>query len=264
MIEAENLHAVALLEVEQAPSVFEKEGFSVTTRWHNFIGAAEPWWLNPKDEKAAGPGAKYFKFDIAEARALLKAAGYDPSSNPLTTNFTYPSVPTTSVRDAALAQLLRDGGINAKDVVVDYGTVFVPRFLSTHAQFEGIALLRATGQPDVDLHLSTKLLPNGRNSFIGTPIGGGAHDLILKARQEQDNEKRGQLVKDVQKILAVEMPAIPFQGDMFGFQLAWPWYRNATSIISYMGTSNAAGTASGTWAEDTLYHWYDKSKQPQR
>ena len=45
----------SLLEVEQAPSVFEKEGFSVTTRWHNFIGAAEPWWLNPKDEKVAGP-----------------------------------------------------------------------------------------------------------------------------------------------------------------------------------------------------------------
>jgi hypothetical protein len=137
----------------------------------------------------------------------------------------------------------------------------VPKYLSTHAQFEGIALLRATGQPDVDLHLSTKLLPTGRNSFIGTPIGGGANELILAARQEQNNDKRAQMVKDLQKILDVEMPAVPFQGDMFGFQLSWPWFRNNASIISYLGTSNAAGTANGTWAEDVVYEWYDKSKQ---
>jgi peptide/nickel transport system substrate-binding protein len=251
----------AIIEIEQAPSVFEKEGFSVPTRWHGFIGAAEAWWLNPKDEKQIGAGAKFFRFDVAEANKLLKAAGHDPSTNPLTTTFTYPSVATTSVRDSALAQMLRDGGINAKDVVVDYGTVFVPKYLSTHAQFEGIALLRATGQPDVDLHLSTKLLPNGRNSFVGTPIGGGAHELILAARLEQNQDKRRSMVQEIQRILAVEMPAVPFQGDMFGFQLNWPWVRNSSSVLSYLGSSAAAGTANGTWAEDVLYQWYDKSKQ---
>ena len=72
----------SLLEVEQAPSVFEKEGFSVTTRWHNFIGAAEPWWLNPKDEKMAGPGAKYFKFDVG--RGARPAQGRGLRSRPQT------------------------------------------------------------------------------------------------------------------------------------------------------------------------------------
>jgi peptide/nickel transport system substrate-binding protein len=246
----------AMIEIAHAPSVFEREGFPVTTRWHNIIGAGySEFWLDPQDAKQIGEGAKFYQHNPAEARKLLAAAGYDPSTSPLTTTYTYPA-DNNSLRESALAQMLRDGGINASDNVIDYGSEFVPKYLSSHAQAPGIWQGRDAGQPDVDLHLSTKLLPQGRNSFVGNPIGGGAHELISAARIEQDNNKRVEMLKQLQKILAVELPAIPYSGDMLGFSLKWPQLRNANYYYSYMG-----GTGGG-WSEDALYWWFDKTKQP--
>jgi len=68
------------------------------------------------------------------------------------------------------------------------------------------------------------------------------------------------MVQELQKILAIEIPAVPFQGDMFGFLLNWPWVRNSSSVLSYMGSLAGSGTDNGTWADDVLYQWYDKSK----
>ena len=53
----------------------EKEGLPVQTYWHTAIGPAPGWRLDPKDSKF-GENAKYYKYDIAEAKKLLAAAGY--------------------------------------------------------------------------------------------------------------------------------------------------------------------------------------------
>src|SRR5258708_5628616 len=44
--------------------------------WNNFIPwALSEWWLDPRGPDM-GPGAQYYKYDPAEAKALLAAAGY--------------------------------------------------------------------------------------------------------------------------------------------------------------------------------------------
>ena len=46
--------------------------------WEGSIprGVYEGWWLDPQDEKAFGPNAKNYKFDLAEAKAMIEAAGH--------------------------------------------------------------------------------------------------------------------------------------------------------------------------------------------
>src|SRR5690606_22266945 len=71
--------------VRQAFSMaLDRDGFlSVTDQsgqgaWTSFSGPAlTPFYLSPRDDAAEwGPSAKYFEYNIADAKALLSAAGY--------------------------------------------------------------------------------------------------------------------------------------------------------------------------------------------
>ena len=50
--------------------------------WNNFIPwALSEWWLDPRGPDM-GPGAKYYKYDPAGAKALLSAAGFPDGFRP--------------------------------------------------------------------------------------------------------------------------------------------------------------------------------------
>jgi peptide/nickel transport system substrate-binding protein len=54
----------------------KKEGLPLETRWNSALPAGwDGAWLDPK-AKEFGPNAKYYAFDVAEAKKLLAAAGY--------------------------------------------------------------------------------------------------------------------------------------------------------------------------------------------
>ena len=57
---------------------FASEGLPVQMFWEASIprGVYEGWWLDPKDEKAFGPNAKNYVFDLAEAKKMIEAAGH--------------------------------------------------------------------------------------------------------------------------------------------------------------------------------------------
>jgi ABC-type transport system substrate-binding protein len=237
-----------MIEIEQSPSTFSNEGIPVELGWHSHISAGETkFWLDPRDEKQIGAGAKNFKYDIVEAKKLLRAAGAEN----LETTFAYSAGSGADpLRDSALGQLLRDGGLKSEDRPLNYQNDYVPNYLRAHGMFPGLALLRGTTAPEIDGHLSAKLQPQGINSWIGLPIGGGAHELIAAARKELDDQKRTTMIKDLQKILAVEMPAAPFGGLTKTFSLHWPWFGNKEAIVSWQHAPS----------EEYPLLWYDESK----
>jgi ABC-type transport system substrate-binding protein len=52
---------------------FKDAGIPVTTFWNSHLGAQATTWLDPRKSEL-GEGAKYFKFDPAEAKKMLSAA----------------------------------------------------------------------------------------------------------------------------------------------------------------------------------------------
>ena len=54
---------------------FAKEGIELETRWNTPVyNVADGWWLDPKS-KDFGPNAKYYQFNLDEAKKLIAAAG---------------------------------------------------------------------------------------------------------------------------------------------------------------------------------------------
>ena len=65
-----------LLELGYNLKKLKEAGLDVQGPWHNIIPAGETrWWIDPKG-KDQGDSAKFFKYDPAEAKKLLSAAGY--------------------------------------------------------------------------------------------------------------------------------------------------------------------------------------------
>jgi peptide/nickel transport system substrate-binding protein len=239
----------ALLELSDSPSVFIKEGFDVPTRWHSHISAGEDaLWVDPKG-KDMGDGAKYFAHDIAEAKKLLKAAGYESLDTTLV-----PGDNTDIKREELASSLLTDGGMNAKIKVVDYATDYSPNYLGGAGGYQGMATLRAKVEPDIDGQLASKYLTTGRNTYIRNEIP-KVNDLVLAQRKEFDREKRIALIKQIQRELAIQMPAVPLGGLSLPLTIGWPWFGNRGAIVDWTGSTG------GFAYETTPHYWYDKSKQ---
>jgi hypothetical protein len=74
-----------------------------------------------------------------------------------------------------------------------------------------------------------------------------------KHRRELDDDKRFDILYEIQQKLAVEMPVIPRAGLAEGFDLAWPWLGNYQAIQQW--NTNSRGS------ELYTRYWYDKSKE---
>ena len=233
---------------------FSARGLEVPTRWHSAIPCGmEGYWLDPSDENALGPGAKFFKFDPAEAKKLLAAAGH---SEAIETTFTYA---TTSPQEeaAVLKEMWEQGGdFKLTSNVVDFVNEFRPNYSQAANQHEGIAFSGASGYPDVDGWL-------GVYYRDGSPRAGHVDEngqpdpelnrLILAQRSELDEEKRTALVHEFQKYAATKMYMLNSPGSAPPFQLAWPWLGNFGVFRSNQESWQAA--------EGWTHYWIDESKR---
>jgi ABC-type transport system substrate-binding protein len=106
--------------------------------------------------------------------------------------------------------------------------------------------------PDMDLFMWAVYTPSGRNAWVHDPIP-GVQELMEKHRRELDDDKRFDILYEIQQKLAVEMPVIPRAGLAEGFDLAWPWLGNYQAIQQW--NTNSRGS------ELYTRYWYDKSKE---
>src|SRR4051812_8600162 len=136
-------------------SNFAKEGIQIDSRWDShLIASQEGWWLDPKG-KDFGPNAKYFKFDLAEAKKLLAAAGF-PSG--LEHDLSYAAAPGLQALFYQHAEpiigMIRDSGIfKPKIKELNYAAEWNNTFRFN--QFTGTALFldSAAGEPTNNLFM---------------------------------------------------------------------------------------------------------------
>jgi peptide/nickel transport system substrate-binding protein len=169
------------------------------------VAAALREWSIPMDK--LGEGAKYFKYDPAEAKRLLAAAGY-PNGFPGTLCFTtYGS--TILVDSMQLVQKdLKAVGIDVKIDQKEYGAYIATCF---YGKFDSMTYGPQTGFLEPDNFLYGQYYPDElkNQSHINDPV---VADMLVRQRRIPDVVKRREIIYDIQRHLAkqqyyVQMPS---------------------------------------------------------
>jgi ABC-type transport system substrate-binding protein len=227
-----------------------KQGIELETRWNTAVySVADGWWLDPKN-KDFGPNAKYFKFDLAEAKKLVSAAGYpsglDIDAQHITTAQYGPNF-TRQVE--VIMNFAREAGMRMTTKPVDFATDWRPKIADIQGDFEGISFrIFPEGSQDWGDRLYSVYHPQGGPNYTGlfnTDTSSYKNgdpkltEIIEKVRSEFDTPKRVELIKEFQRLDAVEMYRPRFPGSAATLGLVWPVVRNERvevgADIAYVG-----------------------------
>jgi peptide/nickel transport system substrate-binding protein len=215
-------------------SGYERDGLPVETRWNtHLLSIWDEEWLDPKG-RDFGPNARYFQFDLAEAKKMMAAAGHP---NGFAVQSTYPVEGLALGRfaepvDGMLRELLQISINNP-----NYNNEYIPVWRDAQGQYEGWLYGSVTGTTPQVLDpvsaLAAEYWPKGGTTFRGfsttaTPKAGDPEvtSMIEKARLEPDAATRTKLVQDLQRYLAKAMYGLNLPGGSPGYTLVWPALRN--------------------------------------
>ena len=182
---------------------FLKVTFNGRGGWNNFIPwALSEWWLDPRGPDM-GPNAKYYKYDPAEARKLLAAAGYPDGLKVemLTTNG-YGQV--FDQRVEVMQQSLKTAGIETDIKIQEYSAYISTTYLGKYEG--GMRLVFGLLTPFSDPHefLFNQYHPKGprNNAGVNDPK---LTDMIEKQVRTLDKAERKKQIFDIQRYLAEQM-----------------------------------------------------------
>lgn len=190
-----------------------------------------------------GEGDKYLRFAPEEGKKLLEAAG----AGNINANFTF-----TTGYGAAVAEhpeLLKDMysqmGVNLNVNNMEYGA-FVGAVMNSKPTYESMSYAGVRFMGDPDEMLWDMYHPTGSKNFakVNDPE---VTALLEKQRQELDTNKRKEVVKDLQKMLAVKLYYLytPSFSQLDGWQAWTADYRNH---VSY----DTGGYLRGVWLDQSL------------
>lgn len=211
--------------------VLKKAGLSThEVRWQTAVsGGQGSYWLDPQKNQLSD-ASKFWQFDLTAANQLLDAAGY---------------------RNGFTLDVWNNGGGN-------YGSTYEPKVQVTIDMFQAsgrIKVVRHTPpympdwynniynsatrdfvgigfwtnnlvDPDVDQELFATWHSGAGNTFKGIKDQ-MVDDLIQKQRVELDQQKRIGVIQDLQKYMATQMYALPWDPLSDSFYFQWPWLHNA-------------------------------------
>jgi len=243
---------------------FAAEGIDIALVTDNFLGRGwGEYWIDPFG-KDAGPDAANFKFDPANAKKLLSAAGY---ANGFETTMYSPSglaYGQTYVNyQQALGGMFGDGGIKVAFKEVGYSNDYVPTY-NYNQYFEGISTFANTTYGGIANNLRTNWHSGSaqdRSPYAPTKIqkpAAQAKDttldgMIEKLLHEPDHNKGVEQVKDIQRYLTKVLYTIPFSYKTRSLSLAQPWLGNAGVYRPWVSVVSPTDTYP--------YLWYDESKK---
>jgi peptide/nickel transport system substrate-binding protein len=216
----------------------ESNGLSVATRWNSHLLAnwyQPDYWIDPQG-KDFGENAKYFQFNLPEAKKLLAAAGY-PNGFNVTSSYSVERLnfaPTAEPIDG----MLRELGLNIKVNTPNYANDYIPNYRDGHGQYEGYAYATVLGTLPQNIHPAASLVaeywPKGGDAFRGFSAS-GANDksgdpklnaMLEKVRLESDDKAVRSQLHDIQRYLAKTMWGLNTPGGATSFKMGWPAVRN--------------------------------------
>jgi ABC-type transport system substrate-binding protein len=184
------------------------------------------------NEKDFGANAKYFTYNVAEAKKLLAAAGHANGLDVVATFIGGANYGTHHQRQIeVLHGMSAEAGFKYKNNVIDYQTEFLPKYRDAQGQHEGLTYKQGP-RPSEDPAARTEFDfysksgqnflgfdANGKGDRSGDPFVDG---LLVKARGEVDEKRRKAMLQELRNYLGKTMYGIRWPGGASGFGLAWP------------------------------------------
>ncbi len=236
-------------------SNFARDGLTAETRWHTQVSSGEDgYWIDPKNEKELGEGAKNFAYNPAEAKKLLQAAG---NTKAIESVFSYTpngySATYTRQAEVLKGMLEANGDFKFTFNTPDYSTEWLStnpgKYHYGNGTYDGIVQGSANTYPEIDGHLQAYY------HSASIRVWHGSKDpqidaLVEKQRKELNREKRIEAIKEFQRYAAKTMPSMIAPGSALGYNLTWPWVGN-----------RGLWRVSGSRAQTYTHLWFDKSKK---
>ena len=217
------------LDARANVNTFEAAGLTMERAWEASLQADtwQGWYLNPRDEKAFGANAKYFKKDLSEAKKLLEAAGFSGPCeievhHPLE-GADFPTGPTfTKDMEIILGMVEESKLFKVNRIGHRFVADFLPNYRSSSGKHNGIGFMINAQTLDPTSYLFTFYHPSG--SFTqGTDTT--FKTQIEAALQEFDDGKRKSIVHELQRYEG-QMLFHPRLASTTGFLVNWPVVRN--------------------------------------
>src|SRR4051812_16145829 len=257
----------AFIDAFSNVSKFESEGLPVETYYYTAMAYVPNVWLDPR-KSDFGPNAQFYKQNIAEAKKLVAAAGYDhgidfESKVINGAQFGLDHQKQVEVMD----NMAREAGFRPTPKLIDYNLEYLPKIVTSRGKFDGYAYrFGATSSSDpLDFFVWRYWSKAGPTSgALGFDVNGKGDDsgdpavdqLIEKGMAEVDAQKRTEYIKELQRYLGKMQYGVSRPGNASQFALAWPAVGN---YQVFQGDSRAAAANSG----GTPYTWWlDETKEP--
>jgi ABC-type transport system substrate-binding protein len=230
------------IDVRSNVKELQDAGLPVNGYWNTHLGArdayrAAGWWLDPQSSEF-GENAKYFQYNLEEAKKLLSAANYPDGFD---VKFAYPHAQQFDRANVVQPYFfyLQELGLNVIDNgLQDYTGGYIPMDRDASGQFEGMGYHSVTGTIPSVLDPTSALvaehLPSSGVTFHGYSLDGGTGktgdpaliEILEKARVEMDVETRKNLVHEAQQYLGKAMWSLMEPGQADVFMLSWPAVKN--------------------------------------
>ena len=248
---------------------FTSEGLPVERHYFTSIGYVPGYTLDIKD-KALGENAKYYEYNLTEAKKLFDAAksaygGDFPEIKAGRVNAVFGAAYVQSVD--IMDQFARDLGLKITAQPLDYNIDYLPKYVTQQGKFEGILYgIGAVISPDPTDYwlwrIYSKTGPTSGMIGVGGPDGSkgdGSGDptvdsLIDKMKAEFDPKRRVELGAEMQKYLAKQAYYICRPGLADQFLMAQEAIQN---FNVFQGDSRVVQLG----IEGMLNLWADPSKQ---
>ncbi len=159
------------------------------------VPAALKEWSVPMSQ--LGEGARWYKYDLAQAKKLMAEAGH-PNGFQATMDFTtYGSTVLVDICQLVLKHL-KDIGIDAKLNQKEYGAYISTSF---YGKFDSMTLGPQTGFQEPDNFLYGQYYPGElkNQSHINDPV---VADMLVRQRRTHDVAKRREVIYGIQRHLA--------------------------------------------------------------
>jgi len=253
-----------LIETQGGAKEFEQAGLSVEKRWNSALQTTDQtagWWLDPRG-KDFGPNAKYYQYNVAEAKKLLAAAGYSDGPE-MISNYAVGGIglygPDYVKYVDIWEGMAKDAGFKVTRKEINYTTDFLPKIRDSQGVFGGHSYKTGPPPPTSDPvnQLTYEYSKAGGSGFHGFDLGGKGdasgdpyiEDQLHKARLEADVEKRRSIVFDVQRYLAEQQYCIQYPGGSTPYSVQWPALRNYRVFFGGDGLTNVTNYMNW-WVDD--------------